>query len=137
MRGGYPGHGETYESEDRVLWWSHGGKLKGESWKRFRFLYDILCETPGLGLTSDAKFDYNGVIAMPQDETERANKTYFIYYYSFMQPSYKKFDFEAAYEVEVIDTWNMTIEKRGVFQGKFRIDLSGRPYMAIRFKKVK
>ena len=41
-RGGYPGHGETYLSEDGVLWWSHGGKLKGESWKRFAFLLQIL-----------------------------------------------------------------------------------------------
>lgn len=139
MRGGYPGHGETYEAyEDgeSVLWWSHGGKLRGESWKRFRFLYDILCETPGHGLTSDASQDYNGVTAVPQDEKERENKSYFIYYYSYMQPAYKKFNLEGSYEVEVIDTWNMTIEKRGVFQGKFRVDLPGRPYMAIRLKKV-
>ena len=136
MRGGYPGHGETYMSEDNVLWWSHGGKLRGESWKRFKFLHDILCETPGLGLTSDSALDYNGVLGVPQDDTERENKTYFIYYYSFMQPSYKKFSFEDKYEVEVIDTWNMTIDKVGVFQGKFQIDLPGRPYMAIRLRKV-
>ncbi len=136
MRGGYPGHGETYLNEGPVLWWSHGGILHGESWKRFKFLYDILCETPGLGLTSDAKQDYNGVTAVPQDETERANKTYFIYYYSFMQPAYKKFSMEGKYEVEVIDTWNMTIEKVGVFEGTFKIDLPGRPYMAIRLRKT-
>ena len=49
-RGGYPGHGETYMSGDDVLWWSHGGRLKGESWKRFKFLHKIMCETPGIGL---------------------------------------------------------------------------------------
>ncbi|MGN0429665.1 MAG: DUF5605 domain-containing protein [Acetatifactor sp.] len=137
MRGGYPGHGETYESEDKVLWWSHGGSLHGESWKRFRFLYDILCETPGLGLTSDASQDYNGVLAVPQDENERNQKNYMIYYYSFTRPSYKKFCFEERYEAEIIDTWNMTIEKLGIVQGSFRIDLPGRPFMAVRFKKVK
>ena len=47
MRGGYPGHGETILTEetdgkDPVLWWSHGGKLRGESWKRMGFLLDIL-----------------------------------------------------------------------------------------------
>ena len=53
-----------------------------------------------------------------------------------MQPSCKKFSFEDKYEVEVIDTWNMTIDKLGVFQGEFQIDLPGRPYMAIRLKKA-
>ena len=31
--------------------------------------------------------------------------------------------------VEVIDTWNMTVEDRGVYEGSFRIELTGRPYM--------
>ena len=38
MRGGYPGHGETYLNENNILWWSHGGKLHGESHLRFGFL---------------------------------------------------------------------------------------------------
>ena len=37
-RGGYPGHGETYLNKENILWWSHGGKLHGESHKRFGFL---------------------------------------------------------------------------------------------------
>ena len=37
-RGGYPGHGETYLSPDRILWWSHGGVLHGTSPDRIRFL---------------------------------------------------------------------------------------------------
>ena len=36
-RGGYPGHGETYLNKENILWWSHGGKLHGESHKRFGF----------------------------------------------------------------------------------------------------
>lgn len=137
MRGGYPGHGETYMNKDNVLWWSHGGKFHGESWKRVKFLHKIMCETPGLGLTSDAKMDYMGVTAVPQDDKERENKTYFIYYYSFMQPSCKIFhiDDETEYEAEIIDTWNMTVEKAGTFKGKFKINLPGRPYMAVRLKK--
>lgn len=138
MRGGYPGHGETYMSEDNVLWWSHGGRLHGESWKRFRFLHQIMTETPGHGLTSDAALDYQGVTAVPEDEEERRNQSYFIYYYSFMQPLCKTFhiDDDTCYGAEVIDTWNMTIEKAGVYQGKFKINLPGRPYMAIRLKKL-
>lgn len=138
MRGGYPGHGETYMSEDSVLWWSHGGTFRGESWKRFRFLHQILTETPGHGLTSDASLDYQGVTAVPEDEKERADKSYFIYYYSFMQPSRKVFHIDdgTCYEAEIIDTWNMTVEKAGVHRGRFEICLPGRPFMAVRLKKV-
>ena len=136
MRGGYPGHGETYLNPDNILWWSHGGELRGESWKRFKFLYYILCETPGLGLTSDAAFDYNGVIAYPECEKEKKNKSYYIYYYSFMQPALKNYYFENEMEVEIIDTWNMTIEKKGSFKGKFSIELPGRAFMAVRLREV-
>lgn len=31
VRGGYPGHGETFLGHEGVLWWSHGGKLHGDS----------------------------------------------------------------------------------------------------------
>lgn len=40
-RGGYPGHGETYMNDKDILWWSHGGTLHGESYKRFKLLHDI------------------------------------------------------------------------------------------------
>ena len=41
-RGGYPGHGETYLCPENVLWWSHGGVLRGESPKRFGLLRRIM-----------------------------------------------------------------------------------------------
>ena len=39
--------------------------------------------------------------------------------------------------MEVIDTWNMTIEEAGVFRGKFTVTLPGRPYMAVRLIGMK
>ena len=39
------------------------------------------------------------------------------------------------FEVEVIDTWNMMVEKRGTFLGHFRVELPGRQYMAVRIRK--
>lgn len=45
--GGYCTHGETYYSEDEVLWWSRGGRLKGESPARIAFLRDIVETFPG------------------------------------------------------------------------------------------
>ena len=137
VRGGYPGHGETCMSPDDVLWWSHGGTLHGESWKRVRFLRGILEETPGLGLRP-TKLCWDAQCAVPEDRQEAARTGYRLYYFSFRQPSFRVLQLEpdTDYEVEVIDTWNMTVEKRGVFRGTFRVELPGRPYMAIRIRKA-
>ena len=45
--GAYCTHGETFLSEDEVLWWAKGGKLKGESVERIAFLRWILERLPG------------------------------------------------------------------------------------------
>ena len=41
------------------------------------------------------------------------------------------------YEVEIIDTWNMTIVSAGIHRGVTRVDLPGKQYMAIRIKSIK
>ncbi len=46
-RGGYCTHGETFYSDDEVLWWAKGGKLKGESPKRIAYLKEIVDALPG------------------------------------------------------------------------------------------
>lgn len=45
--GGYCTHGETYYSQDEVLWWARGGELKGESPARIAFLREIAESLPG------------------------------------------------------------------------------------------
>ena len=135
-RGGYAGHGETLMNPENVLWWSHGGRLRGESHKRFGFLYDILCETPGLGLAPyDLKWDC--VCGVPEREWMNPVKSYYLIYFGFTCPSFKEyyFDNETEFEIEVIDTWNMTIEKQGTGKGKFRVELPGREYMAVRLRR--
>ena len=54
-----------------------------------------------------------------------------------MQPSFREFRFDdgAAYRAEVIDTWNMTVTDAGTHRGRFRVDLPGRPYMAVRLTR--
>lgn len=137
-RGGYPGHGETYMSPDDILWWSHGGKLKGESWKRFRLLHDIMCETPGLGLMPYDKCAWDEVCAVPESERIYPVKSYYLYYYSFMCPSFREyyFDDDTEYSVKVIDTWEMSVMDCGIHRGRFRIDLPGKQYMAVQIKKI-
>ena len=135
-RGGYPGHGETYLSPDRILWWSHGGVLHGASPERIRFLAKIMEETPGLGVEPmPCKWDEVACRAAGFP----ARKDYFIYYYSFMRPGFRDFYFDdtTEYQVEIIDTWEMTITDGGVHKGKFRVKLPGKEYMAVRLRVAK
>lgn len=136
-RGGYPGHGETFLNEEGVLWWSHGGSLHGESHKRFQFLLDIWKETPGNGLMPCEGF-WAEVCAAPQESLPGNVRDYYLIYYSFMQPALKHYHMDdiTEYRLKVIDTWNMTIEDRGIVKGRFTVELPGRPYMAIQLKRV-
>ena len=136
LRGGYAGHGETFmDPENDILWWSHGGELHGESPARIRFLHQILCETPGLGLKRGEGI-FDEVVGVP--DTPMYQGGYEIHYYGFGRPSFRDFHKEedVSYRVEVIDTWEMTITDAGVHSGKFRIPLPGKEYMAIRLIQV-
>lgn len=134
LRGGYAGHGETFVDPEDILWWSHGGPLHGESPARIRFLHSILCETPGLGLKLGAgSFDETvGVV------DAAFGSGYEIHYYGFGRPSFRDF-FKGAdekWQVEVIDTWEMTVTDAGIHGGRFRIPLPGKEYMAVRLKRI-
>lgn len=135
VRGGYPGHGETLPEGGNILWWSHGGALRGESWKRVRFLLKILSETPGIGL-APVRGEWDDVSAVPEDKKLAEKTGYQLSYYSFMRPSAREFRFDdgRARHVEIIDTWNMTVKDAGIHTGHFRIPLPSRQYMAIRIR---
>lgn len=45
--GAYGSHGETFLSDDDILWWAKGGTLKGQSPERIGWLKDILYSLPG------------------------------------------------------------------------------------------
>ena len=132
-RGGYPGHGETYLCPENVLWWSHGGVLRGESPKRFGLLRRIMEQTPGVGLRP-YPLSWDCTCAVPQED---GHGLYFLIYFSFMRPSFREFHFddETPLRVEVIDTWEGTVRDAGVHCGKFRIELPGKPYMALRIRQ--
>jgi hypothetical protein len=126
VRGAYVGHGETYLADDEVLWWSKGGVLKGDSPARIGFLREILEQGPeGLEpLPSEWDLPWAGIAG-----------EYYLAYFGFSRPRFRTFALPpgTAYAVDVIDTWNMTVEPvEGSFEGRFRIDLPGRQYMAVR-----
>jgi len=134
-RGGYPGHGETYEHTDDILWWSHGGELHGESPRRIAFLRKILEDAPRPGLRP-IRLWFDCVASIPDGFMDTGG--YYLVYLGIGRPSGRRFQFadDAAYKVEIIDTWNMTITDAGVHKGKFLIKLPGREYMALRLTKI-
>ena len=137
VHGGYGGHGETYMHPNDILWWSHGGKLHGESPERIKFLLNLLYETPGTGLKkykSDDIFGSEMSVAVP----ENATTDYYLIYLGKSTPTFCEcsFDENADYEAELIDTWEMKINKLGAMRGKMRIELPGKEYMAIRIRKI-
>ena len=140
LRGGYAGHGETYvDEENDVLWWSHGGTLHGESPARIKFLHEILCQTPGCGLRQGpGSFDETVAVPDGAEFLTPGGGGYEIHYYGFGRPSFRDFikSPEETWQVEVIDTWDMTITDAGTHSGKFRVKLPGKEYMAVRLKKV-
>ncbi|MEH7492016.1 DUF5605 domain-containing protein [Neobacillus niacini] len=131
VRGGYVGHGETYINSEEVLWWSKGGKLYGSSPERIAFLRRIMEDGPKNGLNRlDVSWDYPAAGILDE---------YYLFYYGFNQPRFREFQMKPGiqFKVEVIDTWNMTIEElEGNFEGKFQIELPGRQYMAVRMSKI-
>ncbi len=138
LRGGYGSHSETFVNKNDVLWWSHGGKLYGQSEARLAFLLKIMEDAPGN--LKYAQSSWDDVHALPENDEIAAKIGYQLFYYSFMQPSFRDFDFGNTgekFKVEIIDTWEMTVKEAGLFSGKTRIDLPGKQFIAVRVRKEK
>jgi hypothetical protein len=124
--GGYVGHGETYLHSDDILWWSKGGVLHGQSSARIAFLRKILADGPPEGFTPIEAWPYWGA---------RKTDDYYLYYFGVHQPAELSLEFSQSqpYQVEIIDPWEMTITPlAGTFSGQFKIELPGKPYLALR-----
>jgi hypothetical protein len=136
--GGYVGHGETYWNEEEILWWSKGGALHGESAPRIAFLRRIIEETPGSGLSPLHESPHMiiphgmGKISAGYHGTE-----YYLFYFGMHQPRFREFLLpEGNFRIDVIDTWNMTIETiEENASGEVRIELPRKKYLVIRIVK--
>ncbi|WP_120522626.1 DUF5605 domain-containing protein [Arthrobacter celericrescens] len=131
IRGGYVGHGETYMDPEDVLWWAKGGSFKGTSPDRIGFLRRIQEEAPG-GRFEPLPGHWDVVSAGLENEYE-------LIYFGFFQPTYRRFvkPQDVTFEIDVIDTWNMTVETLpGTYSGRFRVELPGRQYIALRLRAV-
>ena len=155
IAGAYCGHGETYKSDDQILWWSKGGVLKGKSPARLAFLKKVLDDSPAEGIDPVDKWQDTPIAGKPPE--------YYLVYLGKEKPTSWEFKLPKPpqgkgqppadgmkFTAEVLDTWNMTITPvNGMFTLKKKdgyyhadkdgrsITLPGNPYMAIRIKRVK
>ena len=154
VAGTYCGHGETFKSDDQILWWSKGGVLKGQSPARLVFLKKVLDDSPAEGIEPIDRWQHPEIGGQP-------GKYYLIYLgkqtptnWDFQIPKPPLGKLQSAdgmkFTVEVLDTWNMTVtplpgefilKKKDNYsyadQDGRSIALPGKPYLAIRIKRVK
>lgn len=140
VRGGYCGHGETYLNDTNIIWWANGGRLCGESADRFGFARRFLEDVPGCGLKlrprDDVHIQWDDYCAVPEDPA--FERDFLFFYYSIWRPAFRDIwiDDDTWFDVDVIDTWNMTITPAGRHKGHFRVDLPVRQYMGIRLRRA-
>jgi hypothetical protein len=130
-RGGYVGHGETYLHPEDVLWWSKGGVLHGESPERIAFLRRVWED--GLVGAEPVNIDWNHQARVGNEPD------IYLQYFGVYAPALWNLSLpeEHVYQVEVIDTWEMTVTPlEGQYSGKCQVKLPGKPYSAIRIRRM-
>ncbi|WP_019006319.1 DUF5605 domain-containing protein [Cohnella laeviribosi] len=130
-RGGYVTHGETFVHPEDIIWWSHGGELHGESPERIRFLRRLIEEGPPINPTA-VPFQWDAVGG-------GADPDYYLVYFGASRPAFRVLELPEGerYHIERIDTWDMTIERlNGEYSGTCRVDLPGKPYQALRIRRI-
>jgi hypothetical protein len=149
--GCYVTHGETLldpdgpldESTTTVLWWAHGGKLKGTSPARIGFLRKLVEETASragrgakrTGLEAQAAPYYLNAMSVDASGTTTQE---ILYYTDSHQPIFYEFPLpEGKFTAELIDPWEMKVKLLpGTYEGKTKLTLTGRPFQAVRFQRI-
>jgi hypothetical protein len=146
LQGGYAGHGETYLDEHDVLWWSKGGRLRGESPPRIAFLRGLLEEAAAPFEPLAPSWVWTRVSAARTPDT-------WLYYFGEHQPRRWVYGLPTEpgdYRAELIDPWEMTITPIPVADPPpltglpgsheehppaLSVDLPGRAYLALRITR--
>jgi hypothetical protein len=136
VRGGYVGHGETYLHPDDILWWSKGGVLHGASPERISFYGAVLGKLP---LHKAQPIDSLSVIDGGYEYACLAwDDGAFLLYFGHSQVGSAPLKLPASntYEIQVIDTWEMTVMTHSRIQGDAVLELPGKPNVALYIKPV-
>lgn len=163
VAGTYVGHSEYFGGPDAVVWLGQGGVLKGQSPARLAFLRKIMDEGPTTGIDpidqwSDPYARHQAPIGDGLGEPHVGGQAgyYYLVYFGRSAPKSWAVEFYKRdladgmrFKADVIDTWQMTITAvEGVFTLKKKDDytfadvngrsiaLPGKPYMALRFRRV-
>lgn len=161
MSGTYVTHAECFNlsahgsnKEEMTNFLAFGGTFHGESWKRIKFMRAVLEDLPGPLELADLSWD---------EKTSAAGDGYYLVYlgkdimeeWKFSLPAKNKatggkLETGTRFEVEVLDTWGMTVSRYPVVfeaaptQDGYRftdregrgVRLPERPYLLLRIKKV-
>jgi len=130
INGAYASHGETFKEIEGLPAWSDAGKLRGSSGERITFLRKLLEATGTTGLT--------GAVDPYYANAYNLNQVYLWYFdfhcvgeYDFPLPD------KVSFKATVIDVFAMTkTPLAGTFTGKNKIELPGKPYLAVLFEKA-
>jgi hypothetical protein len=126
IRRRYVTHGESYADDEGLTWSQDGGTLAGEAVPRLALLRHVFAGTPDearyrdrdapmLELPGEFYLEFCGEHRFPQREYEVP---------------------EGRYEVEVIDTWELTVTPVGVREGPVvTVDLPGTVGQAVRLRR--
>lgn len=127
IQGCYATHGESWGPEN--YFWK-GGTPMGESFKRISWMGKEIFENSQKPVPSGFT-NIDSVSAGSADD-------YFIYYFGDKKISSAQFNLPLGkkFQVDVIDTWNMTVTEAGKFQGSFEIQLLNKPFIAVRMTEV-
>ena len=148
MGGAYATHGETRVEPDGDGWISRGGSLQGESPARIAFLKEIVEAGPEGGLNPIDQYYENNMAG-------ELGQYYLIYFgkdvptqWPFKLPD-SELEEGMRFRTEIIDTWNMTVTPAArtfeiatldryscIDKDRAVIDLPGRPYMALRIRRI-
>jgi len=149
IAGTYVTHGETYKNAGDTIFWAKGGHLIGSSPKRIGFLRQIVEDAPGPLELADPWKDH---------KTATADSSYYLVYFGKQMQQEWAFNLprksgparNRKYSVEIIDTWDMTIQKLpDVFEtgesveyrifdkNRKAIRLPMKPYLALRIREVR
>jgi Domain of unknown function (DUF5060)/Protein of unknown function (DUF4038)/Domain of unknown function (DUF5605) len=152
LAGCYVTHGETYLDPDAamdenmtpVLWWAHGGTLKGTSVARIGFLRRLVEEMAAKGgeraglEAGVAPYYLNASSVSVSVDGGSFGTQDILYSMDFHQPIYYEFPLpEGSYSAEMVDPWGMTLTAvPGKFAGKTKLRLLGKAFQGVRFRRV-
>ncbi len=148
VAGTYVGHGDYFYRDETDTWTSFGGTLHGESAPRLAFLRQILEDSPPQGIDPIDKWQDVNTGGVPG--------LYYLTYFGREQPTEWEFKLYKngvgegqRYQVEVIDTWEMTITPvpgefvtRKLDNYQFvdgngrKVTLPGKPGIAVRVRRL-